>query len=235
MPASSRAACAMAMRARRSSGSRNAANRPSPRVPATCSRRFLWAAMRMGGRGDDITGGLHGASSSSPSSVAPSGDAHMASITSSACSRPAVRSRGSGKGYPYARCSPSSDPVPMPSTRRPPEMTSTTDDIFAARAAGRYEADITAVPSAMRSVTAATAARPVNTSKAGSRCRRPGVHRWSFSQADAKPSDSALMAASRSPGQLDAYCGRRTPTRRRGSSPGVIPRVRGPRRRRAAP
>ena len=100
MPASLRAACAMAMRARRSSGSRNAAKMPSPRAPATCSRRFLCAAMRMGGRGEEMTGGLHGASCSAPSSVAPSGDAHMASITSSARSSPAVRSRGSGNGYP---------------------------------------------------------------------------------------------------------------------------------------
>ena len=65
----------------------------------------------------------------------------------------------------------------MPSMSLPPEMTSTTDDIFAARGAGRYDADITAVPSAMRSVTAATAASPVNTSKASSRDRRPGVQR----------------------------------------------------------
>ena len=234
-PASSRAWRAMATRSRRSSGVRNAANSPSARAPAIRSRPGRWAATSTGGRGRVMGGGLHGAWSIDRAIEAPSGALHMASSTSRACTRPSVRARAGGKGYPYARCSAASDPVPMPSTSRPPLMTSSTEAIFAARGAGRYEADSTAVPSVMRSVTAATAASPVKASKASSPCRRPGVHRWSFSHAESNPSDSARMAASRRSGHDDAYCGRRRPTLRPGPATGLIPRARAPRRRPAAP
>ena len=89
----------------------------------------MCAASQIGGPGRCTAGGWFG--------IGPSGAVAIARIVSRAATSPAVRSPGVPNGYPYAACSGRSDPVPRPTTSRPPEMTSRIVVIFAASAGGR--------------------------------------------------------------------------------------------------
>ena len=61
----------------------------------------------------------------------------------------------SGKGKPYAACSSSFQPVPSPSSTRPPEMWSAVTASFASMDGWRKVAGETSVPSRSADVTAA--------------------------------------------------------------------------------
>ncbi len=107
---------------------------PSAWRPAWRSSAGPWAASQTGGR---RTSGRNGAPVRSPSIVAPSGSSHIACMTASVRRTAALRSAGEPNRMPQAACSATSEPVPRPTTRRPPAIASTSAAIFAAICGGR--------------------------------------------------------------------------------------------------
>ena len=83
----------------------------------------------------------------------------------SACSASiARRSPNGGNGRPNFRCSVSCQPVPSPSSTRPPDRPSATSASFASTTGGRNVTGETMVPSWIRFVTAASAHSTPHTS-----------------------------------------------------------------------
>ena len=70
-----------------------------------------------------------------------------------------MRTGVSGNSKPWARCSPSCQPAPSPSSTRPPDTWSAVTTILASTDGCRKVAGETSVPSRMRLVRAASAAR----------------------------------------------------------------------------
>ena len=120
-------------------------------------------------------------------------------------------------GYPNARYSGSCHPAPRPSTRRPPLISSTVTAAFARSAGFRKLVHATKVPSVIRLVAAARAARTdqlshVPTGRSSRPARRKS--RWSGSQRESKPSDSAL-------------CEKADRSRQDADSPAIVPSIKG--------
>ncbi len=78
-------------------------------------------------------------------------------MISSCSASMSMRVRSGGKGNPCARCSASFQPVPMPSSTRPPEMWSAVTALRASTEGWRNVAGETSVPSRSRDVIAASA------------------------------------------------------------------------------
>jgi hypothetical protein len=82
----------------------------------------------------------------------------------------------------------------MPSSKRPPVMTSTVDAILAVRAGLRNPVQITMWPRRTRWVTIASAVSTLNDSKVISSVGSGTVWKWSNAHSDSKPSASAWTA-----------------------------------------
>ena len=105
----------------------------------------------------------------------------------------------------------------MPSSKRPPLMTSMVEAILAVRAGFRNPVQTTMWPRRTRSVAIARAARTENDSKVISSVGSGTVWKWSNTHSDSKPSASACLASSIVRAQASAGASRRT----RPSSPAV--------------
>ena len=84
----------------------------------------------------------------------------------------------------------------MPSSKRPPLMTSIVDDSFAVSAGLRNPVQTTMWPRRTRSVAIASAESTENDSKVISSVGSGTVWKWSKTQSDSKPSASACSASS---------------------------------------
>ena len=92
--------------------------------------------------------------------VWPTGVAHSpVMISSCSVSRSNRSPKDPPKSSPYARCSASFQPVPMPSSTRPPEMSSICATATAVIDGCRKVAEVTSVPSLMSGTCAAIAPR----------------------------------------------------------------------------
>ena len=87
-----------------------------------------------------------------------------------------MRSPSGGKGKPYASCSGSLQPVPIPTSTRPPETWSTVATTLASSDGCRKVAGETSVPRRTVLVTAASAARVAQASSEP-RSPRPSTER----------------------------------------------------------
>ena len=107
--------------------------------------------------GSGRTGPATAGTCSPPGHVVPPRSARSARTVSTRCSR---RTSGPSVGIPYTSCSAwlIRSPVPIASTKRPDETSSSDTTCFARSPADRREARVTSVPTVTLSVTEATAA-----------------------------------------------------------------------------
>ena len=124
--------------------------------------------------------------------------AQSAFIVTTARSRSSSRSRAGGKAMPYAACSRSNHPAPMPTKARPPVSADSVAAAFAVTPAGRKVTGVQRVPSSSPVPAAAIAPRATHGSGIGSHARPTwGTWmRWSISASPAKPASSAARATS---------------------------------------
>ena len=115
-------------------------------------------------------------------------------------SRASSRSRGGGKGRPYAACSRSHQPAPTPTNARPPVSASRVAAALAVMPGGRNVTGVTSVPSSSPVPRPASAPRVTHGSGIGDQARSTcGIWmRWSISASPAKPASSAARATPRS-------------------------------------
>ena len=85
------------------------------------------------------------------------GAVHSPVMISSCSSSRSKRSPTGGNGIPYAACSRSYQPAPIPSSTRPPLIASTCATEIASGPGSRNVADVTIVPSRIREVCTASA------------------------------------------------------------------------------
>ncbi len=96
--------------------------------------------------------------------VSPTGVCQIPVMIASCSSRRSKRSRGDGKGMPYAVCSGSAQPAPSANVMRPPLMASTWATVIASGPGSRNVAALTMVPSRTRSVSRARPASVIQES-----------------------------------------------------------------------
>ena len=85
-------------------------------------------------------------------------------MTSNCSASRSKRSLSSGNGIPYAACSAAYHPAPSPSSTRPCDIWSTCATAIASGPGSRKVAELTRVPSRMRSVSRARPARVIQAS-----------------------------------------------------------------------
>ncbi len=100
---------------------------------------------------------------------------------------------------PYARCSASNQPVPSPSSTRPPDIWSTCATATASGPGRRNVADVTSVPSRIRDVSRASPARVTYESVGPGLARRP--HREEVVGPEERV-ETALLGRPRHPEQV---------------------------------
>ena len=108
------------------------------------------------------------------------------------------RSRGGGKGRPYAACSRSHHPAPTPTNARPPVSASRVAAALAVMPADRNVTGVTSVPSSSPVPRPASAPSVTHGSGIGDHARSTcGIWmRWSISASPEKPARSAALATS---------------------------------------
>jgi hypothetical protein len=127
--------------------------------------------------------------------VEPGAVCHSPVSTSSCSVRTSKRSATGGNSMPNDRCSVSNQPLPSPTSTRPPLMASTVATVSASIPGWRKVADDTIVPSRIRDVSRASPAsvtqasvEPGPGSPSAMRCR------WSLRKRASKPRSSVALA-----------------------------------------